>query len=210
MVKLIRNTLADWYILVDEDGRKIKWEFVKTLVDLQQTEGLHAANKLTQRHINFRQEIMKVRLAVQIFSRSVAAALDFCNKDLNLKSFADSEGTSNFCRKLNDIFDALNSRNLLSKSSWGKPLTLENITSFTTFFESSIQYISTLHTPDGQNILMTRRRTGFIGLIICLTSVQNMVDDLIKTKNFGLHLDIQSKSRSHRDVFLSYKIMRRL
>jgi hypothetical protein len=103
MVKLIRNTLADWYILVDEDGRKIKWEFVKTLVDLQQTEGLHAANKLTQPHINFRQEIMKVRLAVQIFSRSVAAALDFCNKDLNLKSFADSEGTSNFCRKLNDI-----------------------------------------------------------------------------------------------------------
>jgi hypothetical protein len=103
MVKLIRNTLADWHILVDEDGRKIKWEFFKTLVDLQQTEGLHAANKLTQRHINFRQEIMKVRLAVQIFSRSVAAALDFCNKDLNLKSFADSEGTSNFCRKLNDI-----------------------------------------------------------------------------------------------------------
>jgi hypothetical protein len=202
MVKLLRNTLADWHILVDEDGRKIKWEFFKTLVDLQQTEGLHAANKLTQRHINFKQEIMKVRLAVQIFSRSVAAALDFCNKDLNLKSFADSEGTSNFCRKLNDIFDALNSRNLLSKSSWGKPLTLENITSFTTFFESSIQYISTLHTPDGQNILMTRRRTGFIGLIICLTSVQNMVDDLIKTKLLDYILTYKV-SQDHIEMFFS-------
>jgi hypothetical protein len=91
MVKLISNTLADWHILVDEDGRKIKWEFFKTLVDLQQTEVLHAANKLTQRHIIFRQEIMKVRLAVQIFSRRVADALHFCNKDLNLKSFADSD-----------------------------------------------------------------------------------------------------------------------
>jgi hypothetical protein len=145
---------------------------------------------------------MKVRLAVQIFSRSVAAALDFCNKDLNLKSFADSEGTSNFCRKLNDIFDALNSRNLLSKSSWGKPLTLEDITSFTTFFESSIQYISTLHTPDGQNILMTRRRTGFIGLIICLTSVQNMVDDLIKTKILDYILTYKV-SQDHIEMFFS-------
>jgi hypothetical protein len=84
MVKLIRNTLADWHILVDEDGRKIKWEFFKTLVDLQQTEVLHAAHKLTQRHIIFRQEIMKVRLAVQIFSRRVADALHFCR-------FADSD-----------------------------------------------------------------------------------------------------------------------
>jgi hypothetical protein len=100
------------------------------------------------------------------------------------------------------VFDALNSRNLLSKSSWGTPLTLENITSFTTSFESSIQYISTLHTPDGQNILMTRRRTGFIGLIICLTSVQNMVDDLIKTKLLDYILTYKV-SQDHIEMFFS-------
>lgn len=38
----------------------------------------HMANKLREQHISFRKQKMKVRLATEVFSESVAAALAFC------------------------------------------------------------------------------------------------------------------------------------
>lgn len=134
MVKLIRNTLADWGLLVDGEGRVINWNYFKDLVHLQKTEGLHAANKLCRRHVYYKREIMKVKLAVQIFSKSVADALNFCDFDLKLPQFKEAAATANFCQIINDVFDALNSRNVLSKSTWGKPLTMDNEKAFEFFF----------------------------------------------------------------------------
>jgi hypothetical protein len=117
MVKLIRNTLCEWGCLCDNNNdTQIRWNFFEQLVNLQDSTGLHAANKITQRHLRFKTEIMKVKLAVQLFSDSVADALDFCNLDLGLSNFKNSEATANFCRIINDNFDILNTRNSLSHS----------------------------------------------------------------------------------------------
>lgn len=167
-------------MLLDDNGQQISWSYFKQLVELQETEGLHAGNKLTERHINFWREIMKVRLAVQVFSASVADALDFCNNDLHLPKFSGADATAKFCRVLNDVFDALNTRNVLSKNTWGKPMNIENEMQLNSFFQNSVDYISAIKTHAGENILNTRRKTGFKGLIISIRSLQNMFEDLVK------------------------------
>lgn len=68
---------------------------------LQVKEKLHLANKLTQNHIYWEKQPMKVYLAVQTLSSSVADALDYCRSILKLPQFEDSLPTIKFIR----IFD---------------------------------------------------------------------------------------------------------
>ena len=48
------------------------------LQELQESEGLHLANKLRPAHVNWKPQKMKVNLAVQALSSSVAHALEYC------------------------------------------------------------------------------------------------------------------------------------
>jgi hypothetical protein len=45
MLKLCRNAFCDKEVLYDLNNFPIEWKYIKQLVDLQQTEGLRAANK---------------------------------------------------------------------------------------------------------------------------------------------------------------------
>lgn len=80
---------------LDQDENKVDWEFLIKLNDPQEKQGMHVANKLTRKHLKFRNSIMKVKLASQLLSRSVAVALKFCREVLKLNDFKDSEGTEN-------------------------------------------------------------------------------------------------------------------
>jgi len=53
-------------------------------MDLKDKEGLLAANKLNERHIQWNPQKMKVKLAAQTLSSSVAGSLFFCQNDLGL------------------------------------------------------------------------------------------------------------------------------
>ena len=75
MIKLVRNTMSDWKTLKDSEGNVINWRFLEELHKLQDTEGLHLANKLRARHIDWKPQKMKVNLAAQALSSSVADAL---------------------------------------------------------------------------------------------------------------------------------------
>ena len=111
MLKLARNLLADKRTLIDSDGHEIKWEYFEALQKLQIQEGLRAGNKLHERHIQWTKQKMKVRLAAQTLSSSVADALEFCNTDLNLPAFRNCEATVKFIRIIDRLFDLMNSRN---------------------------------------------------------------------------------------------------
>jgi hypothetical protein len=99
MIKLMRNTLQEYQALSDGDGKVIKWSYWKNLLQLQQSEGLKLGNKITVRHVNFSRQKMKVKLAVQLFSSSVAVAFDSC-REMGFPEFADSEATSRFVKLL--------------------------------------------------------------------------------------------------------------
>lgn len=91
MVKLVRNVLGDWKVLVDDNHHEIKWEYLEKLVSHQETHGLHTATKFRRRHLNYKGEIMKVQLAVQTVSASVSDALQYFEHDLKLESFANAD-----------------------------------------------------------------------------------------------------------------------
>lgn len=67
VLKLIRNLVSD-FNLVSGTGL-IKWEHFMILNECQNQEGLHLANKLSNRHIHYRNEKMKVALAAETLSK---------------------------------------------------------------------------------------------------------------------------------------------
>lgn len=82
------------FILITKD---IKWNYFERLVGLQKHEGLRLGIKITSRHINFKNQIMKVKLAVQLLSSSSASALNACEK-LGVDGFHGSSATAKFIR----------------------------------------------------------------------------------------------------------------
>lgn len=110
MLKLHRNHFGQLKELKDGRGRLIKWDYIEKLVELQEKEGLRAANKLRRRHLQYWEAKMKVSLAAQTLSSGVADALHFCDKSLQLPQFQGSEATIDFIRCIDRSFDFLNSR----------------------------------------------------------------------------------------------------
>lgn len=90
MLKLMKNCFGDWKIFIDSEGNEIKWDFIKELCELQK-KGLSAGNKLKKEHIKYWKMKIKVSLAAQTLSSSVADSISFCNKQLNLLQFIISE-----------------------------------------------------------------------------------------------------------------------
>ena len=100
MLKLIRNCVATYGTLLDQDNNEINWSYIKLLHKLQKTEGQKLANKLKQAHIYWWQQKIKVNLAAQVLSGSVADALEFCLDYFKLKEFEGCEATVKFIRLL--------------------------------------------------------------------------------------------------------------
>ena len=57
---------------------------------------------------------MKVSVAAQTLSASVAAAITFL-QNIQVKNFMGSKATSNFILLMNNLFDILNSKNKFGK-----------------------------------------------------------------------------------------------
>ncbi|KAE9523345.1 hypothetical protein AGLY_016293 [Aphis glycines] len=115
-------------------------ETKQTLVDLQQKTNVHAGTKIRTRHIHYQKVKMKVKLAAQTFSSSVADAFDYCCNILKLDEFKDVEPTSTFCKNINNIFDVLYSRNFLNKSEFKKPLWPNSENHIKMFIKKAITY----------------------------------------------------------------------
>ncbi|KAL2096972.1 hypothetical protein ACEWY4_006179 [Coilia grayii] len=115
MLKLLRIAFASLQVLYTEDGQKIEYKYIEALNTIQEKEGLRLGNKLKMAHIQWRKQKMKVNLAAQLFSSSVADAIEFCDKGLKLKDFSGSALTVHFLHSVDAAFDVLHSRNPLGK-----------------------------------------------------------------------------------------------
>lgn len=178
MLKLLRNTLATLKVLKDGEGREIKWAYLTALHDLQEREGLRAGNKLKTAHVKWESQKMKVSIAAQTISASVADALTFCNEDLRLPQFAGVAPTVNFIKKFDRLFDTLNSRNPCA-SSFKAPIRHSTKYRWKPFFGEMRAYITSLTDNDGKPLLMTNRKTAFLGLLIAMESVESLCECLL-------------------------------
>lgn len=109
-----------------------------------------------------------------MFSNSVADALFYC-KTKQVVGFNYCESTITFCRITNDLFDFLN------KLKYKRPLYIEQDKDIQKFIHSSISYLESLKDRNHLSILTSPRKTGFIGLIVCLKSMGRLFNNVVKT-----------------------------
>lgn len=204
MLKLIRNTLGLHKIMFDSNNEPIKWDFIEKLVTIQEKEGLHLATKITKRHINWFQEKMKVKLAAQTFSQKVANAIEYLRESQHLKDFEDSKATERFIIAINNIFDILNSRNLLAKNFKSS---LQHYNKETIFkkIKESIEYLITLKcAKNGEPLHLSQSKTGFIGMIVSLKSYMGIWNYYVQNGNYSLrYISAYKLSQDHLEVFFS-------
>lgn len=169
------------------------------LYNLQEENCLHLANKLSHRHVHFKNQIMNVKLATQLLSRSVAKALDFCNKTLKISTFKNSESTVEFIMILNDLFDTLNTRNL-KDFGFKHPLNKGNSQKILSFLFQIKDYllslainvtnkrtlkvgadIRTVFSTKKVPLIKTQSNTGLLGLLVCINSLTYLYETLVAT-----------------------------
>lgn len=179
MVKLMRNAFSDLKVLVDPDGKEIKWEFIQSLQCLQGEEGLRAGNKLRLEHIEWHRQKMKVSLAVQTLSLSVANSIDFCRESLKLSQFQGSEATTKFIRTIDALFDAMNSRNPLGKGTKA-PMRVNNKEHWSKLFSESFSYLSNLSDLKRTKMVSSHRFTAFLGFLVNIRSLEFLFSSLVE------------------------------
>ncbi|XP_077502979.1 uncharacterized protein LOC144113650 [Amblyomma americanum] len=111
LFKCTRNRLLDKKVL-KRDGKLIRWSCYDALfvADSKNKTELKVCPKITYSHINpSRMLRMRVKLATQIFSNSVAKGILFYAKR-GAPRLTNVEPTVEFTLFLNDLFDALNRR----------------------------------------------------------------------------------------------------
>ena len=173
-IKNVRNAWKHHRIFLNSKGQKIDWNYLVMLVRLQEYEHLSYANKLRNIHINFEPKKMDVKLATQLFSRSVAKALEFCRENLKLKDFEGSEATQEFIQTMNDIFDFMNSRTKYGKGM-KNAMSEENYEIWKPFLDMTEEYFLGLKSQAGKSMVFEdARKTGFIGFIANIHSVQEI------------------------------------
>lgn len=97
MMKLARNTIGSMRRFKSQDGL-IDYKYIEELIQLQEDMGVRLANKLTKRHLNWANMKMKVKLAAQMLSSSVADSLQYLSETDD--KFKDAGPTIAFIRKV--------------------------------------------------------------------------------------------------------------
>ena len=171
-------------------------------MELQSSEGLRAANKLHERHIQWNRQKMKVKLAAQTLSSSVADAIAFCDETLHLPKFQNSSATVNFIRIIDHLFDILNSRNPLAKG-YKAPMRLQNEEVWRPFLLHAVQHLMGLKLANGQLICNSLRKTGVIGFVASAQSAIRLFDNLIKEESLLKYLLTYKFSQDHLELFFA-------
>ncbi len=201
LLKLARNTLSDYKVLIDPDGQRIEWRFVENLHKVQQKEGLRAANKLKNDHIAFHKQKMKVKLAAQTLSSSVADAIDFCRESLDLPDFRQSEATTKFIRIIDALFDTMNSRNPLGRG-YKSPMKQSNEHLWSSIFANALGYLDKIKDLQGKKMIYSLRKTAFIGFLINIHSLQYLYKSLVLESKVKYLLTYKF-SQDHLELFFS-------
>lgn len=182
MVKLARNKLSMKEILLDDDGKEIKWKHFEDLVQMSD-RGFTFAHRMTRSHIEWKNKRMKVDLAVQTLSESTASAMEFMKRK-GFPEFLDAEPTIKFARIWNKLFDIFNTKKTENSNLFKRALTSGNSAEIFKFFDEAIIYMKKLKfkNEEGKLVVVSRSRinTGFNGMVINMTSLKILFSDFVQ------------------------------
>ena len=150
---------------------------------------------------------MKVHLAAQLFSSSVADALEYCEQELKYPQFSGCAATVQFLRTIDAAFDVLNSRNPLGKGHKApiKPTTKHCAMVVLEKAESLLRGLKVTG-KDNRLVSMhaTQKKTPIYGFIACCRSVMGIYEDLVEQPAAPCRYLLTYKlSQDHLELFFS-------
>lgn len=172
MLKLMRNALGSRKIFYDRLGRKIEWRYFVNLVNLND-DALLLSHKMTKAHINYEHvKKMNVSLAAQTFSQSVGESLKYLC-DRKYSGFENAQGTAEFCLRIDQTFDILNSDIQRPDNVFKSPINEQSFPEICSFLDDTIDYLQKLTLkPFDSFVIKSEIKVGFKGMIIGLTNVK--------------------------------------
>jgi hypothetical protein len=180
MLKLASNALGDKEIFLTDGKETISWHYIKELFNVQQSDILHLRNKLKNVHIKWHNQKMKVAVAAQTLSSSVAAGMMYL-RSLKIKQFENCEHTAEFIQN-NDIFDILNTKSKFGKR-YKRPLTLEKCKELQQTLPHIISYLKKLKDVDETKLVDGRRKTFILGFAVSANSILAMAKKLLSREH---------------------------
>ena len=202
MLKFARNALCTFGTLHSARGQ-IKWHCIAKLIQLQQEEGFSLGNKVTNRHLQWQQMKMKVSLAAQTLSSSVADAIAFMRDIMKHPDFAESEATCEFLHIIDRLFDFTNSRNPFEKG-FKAPLSKKNEIQWQKVFTESVDYFAQLKCSGDVSLLTHARKTFAVGFIMTAKSVAAVASELLNRPTAPFRYVLPYKmSQDHLELFFS-------
>ena len=201
LIKLVRNCLATKGTIL-HNGDTISWQYIEKLHEIQQTDNLNLANKLKAKHILWQQHKMNVKLAVQVLSSSVADAIDFLRDDLKMPQFAGSQQTTEFIRRVDRLFDFMNSKTPSAKG-FKHPMNKFNLDSRKRWLEDTKKYLEALTDASGQRLTMGKRKTAWVGFLVTIDSVLAICHHLLSRPLPFKYVCTFKMSQDHIEMFFS-------
>ena len=177
LLKNLRGALYAYQEVTEPSIGTAKWVDIVRLENLQNTEGLRAANKLTSKHIHFQKQKMNVKLAAQTLSNSVAKALQYAQL-IKCKGFDDCQGTVQLISLIDKMFDVFNSRTPAAKGFKG-PLSLGNLESVSSFLLEARAVLLNLRDMTGKKLCEGKRKICVLGFVFNIDSLLQLASELI-------------------------------
>lgn len=206
MEKLVRNTLGKVLVIYDDAGDKIEWDKYVKLVEFKK-KGFAFTHKLNDRHINFKSRKMKVSLAAELLSGSVADSMEYLMKEGH-EEFQNAAPNIKFNRIFNDLFDCFNSKqNKLGENVLKNPLCEANHEQIFSVFENAKEYIKKLEYIDENGVrrllVKSKLKTGFIGYIISMCSLQKIYEEFVVKKKILKSIPVYDTLQDPLEFFLA-------
>lgn len=179
MIKLIRNSLGDLDYIQDPQLGRVKWAHFVSLEKFR-VNNKFMTHRLTKRHIQYYRNKMNVRLAMQTFSNATGTSMEYL-KQIGIPAFRDSTATINFVKKLNTISDIMNTKRINNDQIFKSALNPNNANEIFEFFDEMVVYLKSLKFKK-KYCIMSRRKTGFLGLYLNMFSIKQMYFELVTSK----------------------------
>lgn len=184
MIKLARNCFATRN-LIDSKGRVIQWRHIELLYEAQKNLSWNIGNKITKEHMQWEKRKMKVIFAAQTLSASVADSLEFCKQ--KTEAFADVDGTAEYARVLNDIFDTMNSNKSEGSVGFKRPMSMDTYREFFHRYDEAMEYIRGLKI-EGEcvSIFKSASHTPFTGFYNNMINFKRLFVEYVVTKKLDM------------------------
>lgn len=203
VMKLVRNILGTKKILFDANNNAIKWDYFEKLVAFKDSRNFEHSHKMTQAHIQWKSNPMKVRLAVETLSASTAYSMEFLMKQGHTE-FAGAGPTINFIRNVNDLFDICNTTDCGEKSNPLKnPMSANNAEQISQIFQNSSSYIKGLQLiENGQKFKLCNSisKTGYQGFLVNMEFLAHIYNEIVVEKKLLTKIPTHTMSQDHLEI----------